>query len=172
MRPADRRRTLPLGRLARPRGRPSDAYRTVLTDGGRTTPPPRRRVVLADDDPDVRQALADLLSTDDRLEVVALAGDGIEAVRSCLEHQPDVLVVDVHMPHGGGAHAARELSARLPGLAIIAISANTDRGTRRAMAEAGAAVLVAKDAIAGLFELVVGDGLGRWPESGQPDHVE
>lgn len=128
--------------------------------------------MLADDDLDVRQALAELLSTDDRLEVVALAGDGIEAVSSCLEHQPDVLVIDVHMPHGGGAYAARELSVRLPGLTIIAVSANADRVTRRAMAEAGAAAFVAKDAIAGLLELVVGDGLGRWPESGQPDHVE
>ncbi|MEZ5406616.1 MAG: response regulator transcription factor [Acidimicrobiales bacterium] len=117
----------------------------------------RRTVVVADDDPGVREALADLLSGDDRLEVVAVAGDGIEAVATCLEHRPDVLVLDVHMPQGGGEHAARELTRLQPGLVIIAFSANVDRVTRRTMLEAGAAAVVAKDAIAGLVELVAGE---------------
>lgn len=113
-----------------------------------------RRVVVADDDPEVRQALAELLGGDDRLEVVGVAGDGLETVAVCLAQRPDVLVVDVHMPHGGGEHAARELSGRQPELVIIAFSANADRVTRRTMMAAGAAVFVAKGALDGLIELV------------------
>lgn len=129
------------------------------TSGAPPTPPRQRRVVVADDDPAVRQALVELLNGDDRLQVVAVAGDGIETVSACLEHRPDVLVVDVHMPHGGGEHAARELAQRLPGLVIIAFSANADRVTRRIMAEAGATAFVAKGAVAGLVDLVAGEPL-------------
>lgn len=129
----------------------------LAASAGQPLPPQRRRVVVADDDPAVRQALIELLQADERLEVVAGAGDGVEAVASCLQHRPDVLVVDVNMPNGGGEHAARELSRQLPDLVIIAFSANADRTTRRTMAEAGAAAFVAKGAMDRLVDLVVGE---------------
>ena len=96
------------------------------------------RVVVADDDDDVRGALVELLADEHGIEVVADAADGAEAIEWCRLHRPDVLVVDVNMPRGGGEAAARVLSVEVPTMRIIAISANSDRITRRRMSDAGA----------------------------------
>lgn len=100
--------------------------------------------------------MIDLLRDDPSIDVVAGAGDGVETVAACITHRPDVLIVDVNMPAGGGEHAARELTSRLPTLFIIAISANADRFTRRRMADAGASAFVAKGEMGDLVPLVVG----------------
>ena len=56
------------------------------------------RVVLADDHDAFVEGLGMVLSAEDDLEVVALAGDGASAVQAVRTHRPDVLVVDTHMP--------------------------------------------------------------------------
>lgn len=113
-------------------------------------------VVVADDDASVRQAIAELLTDEDGIDVVGLAADGARAVDQCLRLRPDVLVVDVNMPAGGGEYATTRLSTLLPDLAIIAISAHSDRATRRRMAAAGARAFVAKGALDELVPLVLG----------------
>lgn len=113
------------------------------------------RVVVADDDASVRMAIIDLLRDEPGIEVVGDAGDGAATVERCLLHRPDVLVVDVNMPEGGGERAASELSQLLPAMVIIAISANSDRVTRRKMAAAGASSFVAKGAMHELVPLVM-----------------
>ena len=117
-------------------------------------PEQKVRVVVADDDDDVRLALVELLADERGIDVVADAADGAEAIERCMWHRPDVLVVDVNMPGGGGEMAARVLSVELPSLRIVAISANSDRVTRRRMAEAGASVFVPKGEMGKLAEIV------------------
>jgi DNA-binding NarL/FixJ family response regulator len=56
------------------------------------------RVVLADDHDAFVEGLGMVLSAEDDLEVVALAGDGASALQAVRTHRPDVLVVDTHMP--------------------------------------------------------------------------
>ena len=56
------------------------------------------RVVLADDHHAFVEGLGMVLSAEDDLEVVALAGDGASALQAVLSHRPDVLVVDVRLP--------------------------------------------------------------------------
>jgi len=56
------------------------------------------RVVLADDHDAFVEGLGMVLSAEDDLEVVALAGDGAAALQAVRTHRPDVLVVDTHMP--------------------------------------------------------------------------
>src|SRR4029453_13678297 len=56
------------------------------------------RVVLADDHDAFVEGLGMVLSGEDDLEVVALAGDGASALQAVLTHRPDVLVVDTQMP--------------------------------------------------------------------------
>ena len=56
------------------------------------------RVVLADDHDAFVEGLGMVLSAEDDLEVVALAGDGASALQAVLTHHPDVLVVDTQMP--------------------------------------------------------------------------
>ncbi len=69
------------------------------------------RVVLADDHPTVRSGLRADLGVG--FEVVAEAGDADQAIAAVLEHKPDLLVCDLHMPEGGGLRVVKDLRARL-----------------------------------------------------------
>ncbi len=96
------------------------------------------RVVIADDDPSIRSALSDLVATDPQLEVVGVAADANEAIALADRHHPDVAILDVRMPGGGGPHAAREIKRRSPQTRVIALSAYDDRTTVLDMVRAGA----------------------------------
>lgn len=69
------------------------------------------RVVLADDEHLVRAGLATVLQTDGRIEVVAEASDGREAIDVVRAHRPDVALLDVRMPTMTGIEAVRTLAA-------------------------------------------------------------
>jgi len=84
--------------------------------------PLRIRILLADDHELVRGGLKLLLDAAPDLEVVAEAGDGIEAVRRGLEPDIDLAVLDVGMPLRTGLQAARELSRQRPELRILMLS--------------------------------------------------
>lgn len=69
------------------------------------------RLCLVDDQTLMREGLRRLLESARDMRVVAEAGDGEEAVRSVLDHRPDVLLLDVWMPRQGGLEAAEALRA-------------------------------------------------------------
>ncbi len=96
------------------------------------------RVLLADDEPGLRTALTELLSHEDRVELIGTAADAEEAIRIAESDRPDVALVDVRMPEGGGPHAARGISRVSPGTRVIALSAYEDRKTVMEMLRAGA----------------------------------
>jgi DNA-binding NarL/FixJ family response regulator len=87
------------------------------------------RVLVADDDPMIRLALSEVLAAEADLRVVAIAEDAIQAVHLATEHRPDVAVLDVRMPGGGGRHAAREIRIHSPRTQLLAFSAYDDSGT-------------------------------------------
>lgn len=87
------------------------------------------RVLVADDDPMIRLALSEVLAAEPDLQVVAIAEDALQAVDLAQAHTPDVAVLDVRMPGGGGAHAAREIRVRSPRTQLLAFSAYDDSGT-------------------------------------------
>jgi DNA-binding NarL/FixJ family response regulator len=64
------------------------------------------RVVVADDQELVRGGFAMILDAQPDIEVVAEAGDGIDAVAAVREHAPDVLLLDIRMPRMDGIEAA------------------------------------------------------------------
>ena len=72
----------------------------------------RIRVLIADDEPAIREALADLLASEETLELVAVATDTDEAIEAARQTMPDVALLDVKMPGGGGPRAAREILSR------------------------------------------------------------
>ncbi len=96
------------------------------------------RVLLADDEPGLRVALTELLSHEDRVELIGTAADAEEAIRIAESDRPDVALVDVRMPEGGGPHAARGISRVSPGTRVIALSAYEDRKNVMEMLRAGA----------------------------------
>jgi EAL domain-containing protein (putative c-di-GMP-specific phosphodiesterase class I)/ActR/RegA family two-component response regulator len=96
------------------------------------------RVLIADDEPALRVALADLLEHEDRVILIGSAGDADEAIQIAVDERPDVALVDVKMPAGGGPRAAREIMRRSPDTRVIALSAFEDRPTVLEMLRAGA----------------------------------
>ncbi|MGZ4146869.1 MAG: EAL domain-containing protein [Actinomycetota bacterium] len=96
------------------------------------------RVLIADDEPEVRGALAELIGAEDGLNIVATAGDADEAAQLASSTSPDVALVDVKMPNGGGPRAAREILRLSPQTRVLALSAYEDRDTVLTMLGAGA----------------------------------
>jgi EAL domain-containing protein (putative c-di-GMP-specific phosphodiesterase class I) len=96
------------------------------------------RVLLADDEPGLRVALTELLSHEERVELVGTAADAEEAIRIAESNLPDVALVDVRMPEGGGPHAARGITRVSPRTRVIALSAYEDRTNVLEMLRAGA----------------------------------
>ena len=110
------------------------------------------------------QVLKDVLDAESDIAVVAVAADVDEAIRLAEHHRPAVAVLDVRMPGGGGARAAREIARRSPGTAILAFSAYADRASIAGLAAAGVTEYLVKGAPnAAIVEAV--RRLGRQPPS-------
>lgn len=79
-------------------------------------------ILIADDHTLFRRGLISLLDESGEFQVVGEASSGPEAVRLALERHPDVVLMDVHMPGGGGAAAVAQLRELLPNLPVIMLS--------------------------------------------------
>jgi DNA-binding NarL/FixJ family response regulator len=101
-------------------------------------------LLIADDDNLVRSMLTSQLGGE--FEVVAGAADAEEAIAAAVEHQPNVALVDVQMPGGGGLHATREITKRCPDTAVVALSADESQEVVLEMLNAGAMAYVLKSA--------------------------
>lgn len=84
------------------------------------------------------------LERDQRFEVVAEAPDAFAAIEAAVRAQPDVCLLDVHMP-GGGVAATWEISARLPQTKIVMLTVSRDERDLFAALRAGAAGYLLKD---------------------------
>ncbi|MFB7429653.1 response regulator [Streptomyces hydrogenans] len=69
------------------------------------------RALVADDQAVVRTGFVNLLDTQEDIEVVGEAEDGVQAVRIAAETRPDLVLLDIRMPHKNGIEAAREILA-------------------------------------------------------------
>ena len=86
----------------------------------------RIRVMVVDDHPIMRNGLRDTLEASGRFEVVGLAEDGDEALRTVEGLQPQVIVMDVIMPNKDGIDACREIMELLPGTRVLMLTASSE----------------------------------------------
>jgi EAL domain-containing protein (putative c-di-GMP-specific phosphodiesterase class I)/CheY-like chemotaxis protein len=102
------------------------------------------RVMIADDEESVLDVLRALMAAESDLEVAGAARDAEGAIQLASSLQPDVAVLDVRMPGGGGPRAAREILRRSPPTRIIALSAHEEVDSVLEMLRAGALDYVVK----------------------------
>lgn len=95
------------------------------------------RILLADDHALVRDGVASLLRAWGH-EVVGTASDGEEAVELAQQLRPDLVLMDVRMPGGGGVTATRRLATLLPGTPIVMLTVSEDEADLFAAIKAGA----------------------------------
>ncbi len=104
------------------------------------------RVLLAEDQAMVRGALSALLSLEEDIEVVAGVARGDEVVPIALETRPDVALLDIEMPGGGGLRASQALHERLPVCRVVILTTFGRSGYLRRAMESGASGFLLKDA--------------------------
>ena len=106
----------------------------------------RIRLMVVDDHPMMRAGLRDALEDEADFEVVELASDGAEAVRTARRVEPDVIVMDVLMPNMDGVDACREIMEALPETKVLMLTAATEEDAVVEAVAAGAAGFLQKDA--------------------------
>lgn len=80
------------------------------------------RVIVADDHPVVREGLRTMLETEDDIEVVGQAEDGLDLVDQARRLKPDVILVDLQMPRLSGVEAIRRVKAENPEINVIILT--------------------------------------------------
>jgi DNA-binding NarL/FixJ family response regulator len=104
----------------------------------------RPRLLIADDDPVVQSILS--MSLEGAFDVVGVASDSEQAVELAAAHQPDVAIVDVVMPKGGGFSAVPGIREVSPETAIVVLSGDELEGVVRDLLMAGASAYCRKGA--------------------------
>jgi len=84
------------------------------------------RVLIVDDHPVVRSGLRALLQSTPGYEVVGEATDGLQAVASAADSQPDVIIMDLYLPEMDGVAATREIVKHQPAIAILMLTMADD----------------------------------------------
>lgn len=103
------------------------------------------RLLIADDHTLVRQGLRRILEGQPGWEVVAETGDGREAVRLAAELRPDVVLLDIAMPHLNGVEAMQQIERRVPGVRVLVLSMYSDEAYVTRAIRAGASGYLLKD---------------------------
>src|SRR3954471_24113992 len=102
------------------------------------------RILIADDHAVVAEGLKHLIEAQHDLQVVAIVGDGREAVRIAKESQPHVVLMDLSMPELNGADATRAIVENDPKCRVIVLSMYAEREYVRRALKSGALGYVVK----------------------------
>lgn len=119
-----------------------EAIRRTAEPGGHPRVPVT--VLIADDDAEFSAAVREVIESRPRLRLVGSAVDAESAIQMCRRYQPDVAILDLRMPGGGGVAAARRLAVDCRRTRVIALSAFGDPRSVRQMTKAGAVEYLVK----------------------------
>jgi two-component system, NarL family, response regulator LiaR len=108
----------------------------------------RIRVVIADDHDLVRQGIRAFLQTQPDIAIVGEARDAAEAEQVCARERPDVALLDMVMPEGGGVGAARRIAGCSPTTRSVMLTSFDGENEIRAALDAGVLSYVLKDVAA------------------------
>ena len=114
---------------------------SALDHADRTADAPIR-LLIADDDPVARTMLS--ISLARRFELAGVVEDAEQAVAAATHARPDVAIVDVQMPGGGGLAAVRGIVQASPHTAVVMLSSDESDESVRALLTEGAACYVRK----------------------------
>ena len=110
---------------------------------------PAIRLIVADDHPVVRFGVRNMLMAEPGFDVVSEAEDGDVAITQVLEHEPDVLLLDLQMPRLPGLEAMRAIMSRSPRVKIILLTSTVSTQQIIEALQIGARGIVLKDSVAG-----------------------
>ena len=83
-------------------------------------------VLLADDQTIIRDGLRAILESYPDIKVVAEAGNGMDAYEKAKTHRPQIVLMDIQMPHTGGVEATRLIKRDLPETAVLVLTTFDD----------------------------------------------
>ncbi|MDH8679108.1 response regulator transcription factor [Fusibacter bizertensis] len=104
------------------------------------------KVAIADDHALIREGIKKLLELEDNFEIVALAGDGIEALECIRNTQPDVILLDINMPNMNGIDCLKQIKTDYPETKVIMLTIHEDAEYLIETINIGAEGYVLKDA--------------------------
>jgi len=106
----------------------------------------RHRILVVDDHDDFRHGLEALVGATDTMELVGSVRDGADAVRMSLELQPDVVLMDLHMPGLNGIEATQRIVEASPHIGVVVLTMLEDDESVFAALRAGARGFLLKGA--------------------------
>ncbi len=107
------------------------------------------RLVVADDHPVVRFGVKNMLLQEPGLDVVGEASDGDEAITQVIDHEPDILLLDVQMPRLPGLDAMKAIMSKSPRVKIILLTSTISHEQVIEALQIGARGIVKKESVAG-----------------------
>ena len=99
---------------------------------------PKIKVLIADDHAILRSGLKMLINAQADMEVVSEASNGAQAIQAVSQTKPDVALIDLTMPRGGGVSALREVVRNCPETRILVLTMHDDPAYLRSVLAAGA----------------------------------
>src|SRR3954466_1370257 len=104
----------------------------------KNSPAKKISVIIADDQTLFREGIKDLLENEKNITVVAEAADGREALRLVKKLKPNVILLDIKLPHMDGIEATRQIHKECPNTNVLILSGYEDEAHVREAIQAGA----------------------------------
>ena len=96
------------------------------------------KVFIADDSAEVRNRLKEVLKENKSIYLMGESGDAEQAITALRDLKPDLVILDIHMPGGGGMRVLRDIKAKDPGRIVIIFTVFPYPQYRQAYLTAGA----------------------------------